>query len=319
MTPAVIRVLIFALFIWGAYVISRRARTARTGSGKASSIPIKPAIQKITDPLDGATALMIALARMDDIGKISPAQDKIIRDNLQTHMQQSASDADKRIRKIDDFSRHLNRAQSVIVPAIRTLHEKLTKKEIEELVDMLIGVAQADSPMNKDQKEFIGIVKDELTGAKTNPGYQLAQINIAHFRKPSMNTVNNDFHAAIDGVNDVAESQPGFIWRLIDDAPQRADTHMFQNPDMLVNLSVWADMESLMKFVYRTPIHREIMRRREEWFDHVEFNIVLWWIKAGELPTLKDAEEKLNLLAARGATDEAFTFKTPFPPPSGPS
>lgn len=316
MTPAVIRVLIFALFFWGAYVIVRRART---GSGKDSYIPIRPAIQKITDPLDGATALMIALARMDNIGKISPAQDKMIRNNLQTHMQQSASDAEKRIRKIDDFSRHLNRAQSVIVPAIRTLHEKLTKKEVEELVDMLIGVAQADSPMNKDQKEFIEIVRDELTGAKTNPGYQLAQINIAHFRKPSMNTINNDFHAAIDEVNNVAESQPGFIWRLIDDTAQRADTDMFQNPDMLVNLSVWADMESLMKFVYRTPVHRDIMRRKDEWFEHVEVNMVLWWVKTGELPTLKDAEKKLNLLADRGATGEAFTFKTPFPQPSGPN
>ncbi len=314
MLPLAARVLIFTLFIWGAYVILRRARASRSNN-QLGPIPFRSAITKISDPLDGAIALMVAVARMDTVGKVSDAQLQTIHQNLQEQMQLSLTDAQKRTHRIRDFSRHLNRAQSVIVPALRTLKEKLTRSEIEDLLAMMTKVAEIENPVNKDQTEFMAIVRDELTGAKTNPGYHLAQLNIASFREPAMSTVNKDFHGAIDSVNAVAESQPGFVWRLVDDGPARAGISLFENPDMLVNLSVWTDMESLMKFVYRTPEHRAIMRRREEWFDHVDINMVLWWVKAGETPSLKDAAEKLDLLAAQGPSEDAFTFKHHFPAP----
>ena len=38
----------------------------------------------------------------------------------------------------------------------------------------------------------------------------------------------------------------------------------------LVNMSVWQDVESVNRYVYRSA-HAEIMRRRREWFARDEF------------------------------------------------
>jgi hypothetical protein len=59
------------------------------------------------------------------------------------------------------------------------------------------------------------------------------------------------------------------------------------------------------------------MRRRREWFEEMKTYMVLWWIPAGSLPTTEEAKAKLALLEKLGPTLEAFTFKQPFPPPSG--
>ena len=47
--------------------------------------------------------------------------------------------------------------------------------------------------------------------------YQLAQLNIARFLKPTEHPDNADFVGNLDHVNAVAESQPGFVWRLVGD------------------------------------------------------------------------------------------------------
>ena len=314
MTVAVARIIVALLFILCIYILYRRARDSAplTGDGP---VAFRSAISKISEPIDGATALMVATARMDNIGKVSDAQKAVILKNLETYMALSPKDAEIKLRSIRDYSRQLNRAQSVLVPALRTLQGHLDRSEIDQLTDMLKSVASVESDSNKDQNDFIRKVHDELTGAGSNPGFHLAQLNIAKFREPAMNTINNDFHAAIESVNKYAEAEPGFVWRLVDDGPEREGIPLFEDPDMLVNLTVWSDPESLMKFVYRTPIHRDIMRRREEWFDHMEFSMVLWWVKDGDRPSLKEAAEKLDLLAAKGATEDAFTFKERFPPP----
>ena len=85
--------------------------------------------------------------------------------------------------------------------------------------------------------------------------------------------------------------------------------------DMLVNMSVWDDLESLRAFTYDTA-HAAILRRRKEWFDAMtERHMVLWWIPAGHEPTLAEAEERLSRLRESGPTAEAFTFREPFDAP----
>jgi len=47
---------------------------------------------------------------------------------------------------------------------------------------------------------------------------------------------------------------------------------------MLVNLTLWNNIESLHNYVYRSG-HVEIMKRRNEWFEMMqEFYMVLWWV-----------------------------------------
>lgn len=66
--------------------------------------------------------------------------------------------------------------------------------------------------------------------------------------------------------------------------------------------------------MYRLEEHLAIMRRRRERFDRIEFHLVLWWVREGQLPTLKDAKQRLESLMKLGPSSDAFTFRQPYPP-----
>lgn len=143
----------------------------------------------------------------------------------------------------------------------------------------------------------------------------LAQVNIAKFRVPVADPVNAEFIAALDRVNAVAEAQPGFVWRLKGDGNHALDVKLFDDPDMVINMSVWTDLDALAAFVYRNEDHRAIMRRRREWFDHIETYMALWWVPAGHAPTPAEGKGRLDHLARHGPTPAAFVFRHPFAAP----
>lgn len=145
--------------------------------------------------------------------------------------------------------------------------------------------------------------------------YQLAQVNVASFRLPIDDPVNADFVANLDRVNAIAERAAGFVWRLVGEGGDATDIQAFADPNMIINMSVWTDVESLAAFTYRDPAHLEIMRRRREWFDKMEFHLALWWVPTGHRPSVAEAKERLALLRQSGPTPSAFTFSRPFGPP----
>lgn len=147
--------------------------------------------------------------------------------------------------------------------------------------------------------------------------HHLAQANIARFIKPAEDPANADFVNALDHVNALADASPGFVWRLKGEGSGAIDIKPFADPQMAINMSVWESFEALGAFVYRNMDHRGVMRRRREWFEPREVYMALWWVPAGALPTIEDAKARLELLERLGPTPEAFTFKQPFPPPSG--
>ena len=123
-----------------------------------------------------------------------------------------------------------------------------------------------------------------------------------------------EFVANLDRVNSLAEHSPGFVWRLKDDAGNAAGMRPI-GPDMLVNMSVWQDIDALRAYVYKTG-HVEIMRRRAEWFERmIEASLVLWWIPAGHLPSIEESMTRLERLREQGPTAQAFTFRAAFPLP----
>jgi len=144
--------------------------------------------------------------------------------------------------------------------------------------------------------------------------YELAQLNIAVMKEPLESPRMADFVANLDRINALAESSPGFVWRFkTEDGNATALRPL--GDDTLVNFSVWRDVESLNKYVYKSA-HVEIMRRRKEWFERMrEAWVVLWWIPRGHRPTVSEAIARLELLRAKGPTQEAFTFKRAFLPP----
>jgi hypothetical protein len=144
--------------------------------------------------------------------------------------------------------------------------------------------------------------------------YELAQLNIALMKEPLESPTMADFVANLDRINALAESSPGFVWRLkTDDGNATALRPL--GDDTLVNVSVWKDVGSLNKYVYQSA-HVEIMRRRKEWFGRMrEAWVVLWWVPRGHRPTVSEAIAKLELLRTMGPSKDAFTFRRAFLPP----
>ncbi|MBO9708397.1 MAG: DUF3291 domain-containing protein [Caulobacter sp.] len=144
--------------------------------------------------------------------------------------------------------------------------------------------------------------------------YELAQVNIGRLKAPIDHPSIKDFVDNLDAVNALAEGSPGFVWRLTGEGNNATDLAPFEDPLIAINMSVWTDIPSLGAFVYRSD-HVRIMRRRREWFEHMDLYMVLWWIPAGHRPTIEEAKARLALLEAQGPTPAAFTFKVPFPTP----
>jgi hypothetical protein len=146
--------------------------------------------------------------------------------------------------------------------------------------------------------------------------FQLAQVNIGRLRAPLDDPAIAGFVDALGPVNTLADAAPGFVWRLQTDDGNATAIKAYPDPLVIVNLSVWADLDALAAFVYRSA-HRDVMVRRRAWFDgSIEPYLALWWVAAGHRPSVTEAQERLDHLRAHGPTAHAFTFRRHFPPPS---
>ena len=147
--------------------------------------------------------------------------------------------------------------------------------------------------------------------------YHLAQLNIGIPRGPLDGPVMKEFMDSLDSVNAVADAAPGFVWRLQTDDGNATALRAFDDDRLMLNMSVWESLEDLRAFVYSSPAHLDVLRRRREWFEEMaELFVVLWWVEAGHIPTIGEAEERLTLLRAIGPSPDAFTFRRHFAPPS---
>ena len=145
--------------------------------------------------------------------------------------------------------------------------------------------------------------------------YHLAQINIARARDTIDSATMKGFVERIDEINALADEFPGFVWRLQTEEGDATSLQPFDDPGIIVNMSVWEDLESLKRFVYRST-HVDLVRDREAWFSKMmEAYQALWWVPAGHLPTLQEGKEKLEYIQERGPGEEAFTFARHFAPP----
>ncbi len=144
--------------------------------------------------------------------------------------------------------------------------------------------------------------------------YHLAQLNIATMREPLDSPLMADFVANLERINSLAESSPGFVWRLKDEHGAATTIRPFGD-NVLVNMSVWESIEMLHAFAFRSA-HKEIMQRRREWFERMgEAYAVLWWVPVNHAPSVEEAAERLAHLREHGPTPRAFVFSKTFSPP----
>ena len=148
------------------------------------------------------------------------------------------------------------------------------------------------------------------------PSYELAEVNIALAREPLDRPLLSDFVAAIDPVNARADQAPGFVWRMQSDDGAAIGIRGFGgDPNLIINISVWQSLTALREFAYGDPLHLQVMRQRRKWFERLEFYMALWWVPAGQRPSVEEAEYRLECLRRNGPTAAAFTFRTSFEHP----
>jgi len=145
-------------------------------------------------------------------------------------------------------------------------------------------------------------------------GWQLAQVNIALPQAPLDSEQLQDFVDLLDPINALAESSPGFVWRLVTEDGDATAIRGFGDDRIIINMSTWASIEALGAFVYSGD-HAAVMRRRREWFEQIrEAYTALWWVPVGHRPTVTEAEARVAALREHGPSSYAFTFKQPFAP-----
>ncbi len=145
--------------------------------------------------------------------------------------------------------------------------------------------------------------------------YHLAQVNVARMRAPLDDPRMADFVNNLEPINALADTSPGFVWRLQDDAGDATSLRVFDDAMIIVNLSVWEDVAPLKHYVYKSR-HVDFVRRRKEWFALFDgAYYALWWVPVGHQPSADEAKRRLFHLRAHGESPTAFSFKKIFAPP----
>ncbi len=143
----------------------------------------------------------------------------------------------------------------------------------------------------------------------------IAEINVGRLLYPADDPRVAEFIDNLDAINALAESSPGFVWRLKDEGSNNATSiSAYEDPTILVNMSVWETPEALHGYVYKT-MHRRFLQRRKEWFQLFGAQYVaLWWVADGHMPNVNEGQRRLAHLQKFGPTAHAFTFRALFPP-----
>ncbi|KPF62061.1 hypothetical protein IP79_13305 [Porphyrobacter sp. AAP60] len=155
-------------------------------------------------------------------------------------------------------------------------------------------------------------MRDSEAAADT---WHLAQINIGRLTAPEGDPQVQPFFDALERINALADRSPGFVWRLQSEAGNATDIAIAPDPLLIVNMSVWRNADALFEFVYRSA-HTPEMARRREYFQRFDGAYqALWWIEAGNEPTISEGLSRLWMLDRYGPSPHAFTFKARFAQP----
>jgi hypothetical protein len=134
----------------------------------------------------------------------------------------------------------------------------------------------------------------------------LAQFNISRNRYPLDDPRMKEFLDNVERVHRLAEQIDGFVWRLHDETGHAMNIRVYDDPEILPNLTVWRNVEALERFVWQT-LHKRMYNRRDAWFSPIEgAKLVMWWIPEGHRPPMAEGVERLDHLRKHGPSDYAF-------------
>lgn len=147
------------------------------------------------------------------------------------------------------------------------------------------------------------------------PTFHIAQVNVAQAKADMDSDLMQGFTSRLDEINALADGADGFIWRLKEDGGSATAIRIFDDPLLLINMSVWANLDALKHYVCKS-LHVELIKDREAWFNKMgESHQALWWIPAGHIPSIEEAQKQLEYIRKHGPSAQAFTFAKPYPRP----
>ena len=132
--------------------------------------------------------------------------------------------------------------------------------------------------------------------------WQLAQLNIARPRAALDDPLMAEFMANLERINGLGDASPGFVWRLQGESGDATGLEQPFGADIIVNMTVWADLASLRAFALRDRRGACAAVRSRWGAGWTAFGS--WWVPAGHRPYLAEAKARLDLLAADGPTAE---------------
>jgi Domain of unknown function (DUF3291) len=175
-----------------------------------------------------------------------------------------------------------------------------------------------------------GLQNDKNDESSDVNDYNLAHMNYGRLRYPIDHPDMSEFRLAMEPINALAKSTPGFIWSLdtTNNNSPNDESHLrksvpllHEDPLLMPQLSLWEDIESIRHFAFKSG-HAMYYKRRREWFTTetiVPPYAVCWWRPSSyDPPTLEEAFAKCHLLKIMGPSKDAFDFSTAkeYPKPS---
>lgn len=146
-----------------------------------------------------------------------------------------------------------------------------------------------------------------MTDSPAGKPLHVAQINIGTMVAPTDDPRVAEFMDGLDRINALADTAPGFVWRLQTGDGNATSIQIFPDPLTLLNMSVWESVETLKAYVYQSD-HVDFFRRRAEWFEADAKRVALWWVEPGSVPELDEAVRRVEFLELRGPSPYAFGF-----------
>lgn len=122
----------------------------------------KQGLDLVEEPIEAATVLMISVARLDKLGRVSDTQARAIANELIGNMQLDRDYAEDLIVQMRSLSQYLTQPESTLFPMVKVLQGVISKDDAEDLAQMLERIARIDSPIESDQTEFIRRFQDRM-------------------------------------------------------------------------------------------------------------------------------------------------------------
>ncbi len=137
----------------------------------------------------------------------------------------------------------------------------------------------------------------------------IAQMNFGQMKFPLDDPRVKEFVDGPDEVYGLAERSPGFVWRVPDEEMAEGLARHGYDGLTSATVSVRTDVEAMKAYTFG-EMHGKFLHRASEWFESIDRpSYVIRPVQAGQVPTLAQAKEKLDRLAAEGSSEMAYDFK----------